>query len=145
MPTYTCWSQNGAIPIGSRDDIVHALAEIHHEVAIAPRYFVQVIFNDLDPGSIYVAGQAASEEHIWIRADIRAGRTDEQKGELLGRIASEIGTIVGTEPENIWVYICDIPGPSISEFGRVLPNPGQEEAWFAELPPELQARLSPLA
>jgi phenylpyruvate tautomerase PptA (4-oxalocrotonate tautomerase family) len=83
MPTYTCWATADTIGAGDRPKIVEALTEIHHEVAVAPRYFVQVVFNDLAPGSIYIAGQPADTGHVWIRADIRAGRTDEQKKTLL--------------------------------------------------------------
>ena len=144
MPTYACWATAGTIPVGARKRIVDALTEIHHEVALAPRYLVQVVFNDLTPGSIYVAGQSADPAHVWIRADIRAGRTDQQKQEMLERITTEVGEIVGTSPEEVWVYINDIPGANIAEFGRPLPDPGEEEQWFAALPAELQQRLEPL-
>ena len=73
MPTYTCWATADTIGAGARPRIVDALTEIHHEVAVAPRYFVQVVFNDLAPGSIYIAGEPADTGHVWIRADIRAG------------------------------------------------------------------------
>jgi phenylpyruvate tautomerase PptA (4-oxalocrotonate tautomerase family) len=116
--------------------------EIHHEVAIAPRYFVQVVFAELTANSIFLAGEPAPAGHVWIRADIRAGRTPEQKRELLQRITTEVGRTLGTSPEHVWVYICDIPGPNIAEYGRVLPNPGEEEAWFAQLPGNLRERLA---
>lgn len=110
-------------------------------VARAPRYFVQVVFAALDDESIYLAGRPAGEGHIWVRADIRAGRTDEQKNELIERILTELGALTGVSPEHIWVYISDIPGPSVAEFGRVLPHPGGEDAWFASLPEDLKAQL----
>lgn len=144
MPTYACWATADTIPVEARKRIVDALTEIHHEVAVAPRYFVQVVFNDLTPGSMYVAGQAADPAHVWIRADIRAGRTDQQKQVMLARITTEVGGIVGVSPEEVWVYINDIPGANIAEFGRPLPDPGNEDQWFAALPAELQERLGPL-
>jgi phenylpyruvate tautomerase PptA (4-oxalocrotonate tautomerase family) len=145
MPTYTCWSETGVVPPETRAKIATALTEIHHEVAAAPRYFVQVLFVGLAPDSLFLAGQAASDGHVWIRADIRAGRTEETKGKLLRRITTEVGAILGLAPEQVWVYICDIPGPNIAEYGRVLPDPGQEDAWFGELPQDLQERLAKLA
>ncbi|MBV9793961.1 MAG: tautomerase family protein [Actinobacteria bacterium] len=145
MPTYTCWSEPGVVSPEVRAQIAKALTEIHHEVAVAPRYFVQVIFVELQPGSIFIAGEAAPAAHLWVRADIRAGRTAAQKHELLGRITTELGQLTGTGPENVWVYINDIPGANIAEYGRDLPDPGQEDAWFAALPPELQQSLRPLA
>ena len=145
MPTYTCWATIDTIATEDRQRVVDALTEIHHEVGVAPRYFVQVVFNDLTPGSIYLAGQQADSAHVWIRADIRAGRTDEQKRNLLARITSEVGEILDISAEEVWVYINDIPGANIAEYGRPLPNPGQEDEWFAALPVELRQRLEPLA
>jgi phenylpyruvate tautomerase PptA (4-oxalocrotonate tautomerase family) len=144
MPTYTIWAEPGVVPTAQRGRIATALTEIHHDVAIAPRYFVQVVFTELTPDSIYIAGRAATRPHVWIRADIRAGRTDEQKRKLLDRITTEVGQIVNAAPEEIWVYICDIPGGNIAEYGRALPDPGMEEAWFAALPPDLREALGPL-
>jgi phenylpyruvate tautomerase PptA (4-oxalocrotonate tautomerase family) len=145
MPTYTCWSEAGIASPEARAKIATALTEIHHEVAVAPRYFVQVLFAELAADSLFLAGQPAPAGHVWIRADIRAGRTEEQKAELLQRITEEVGGILGLSPEHVWVYICDIPGENITEYGRVLPNPGQEDAWFAQLPQDLQKQLAELA
>ncbi len=141
MPTYTVWAEPNVIDRTIRKDIAHSFTEIHHEVARAPRYFVQVVFAALDDESIYLAGRPAGEGHIWVRADIRAGRTDEQKNELIERILTELSALTGVSPEHIWVYISDIPGPSVAEFGRVLPHPGGEDAWFASLPEDLKAQL----
>lgn len=145
MPTYTCWSEPGVVAPEHRAAIATALTEIHHEVAVAPRYFVQVVFTELAAGSLFLAGHAATAGHLWIRADIRAGRTVEQKRALLGRITAEVGEILSLPPEEVWVYLCDIPGSNIAEHGRPLPDPGEEAAWFAALPEELQAKLAELA
>lgn len=144
MPTYTCWSERGTVPPETRAAVAGAITEIHHEVARAPRYFVQVVFTDLEPRTIYLAGHPVEAGHVWIRADIRAGRTDEQKREMLRRLTTEVGEILGVAPESVWVYLSDIPGPSVAEYGRPLPEPGQEDVWFAALPAELQERLKPI-
>lgn len=145
MPTYNCWSETGVVSPGSRQHVATALTEIHHEVARAPRYFVQVIFNEVAPASLFLAGGPVDTGHLWIRADIRSGRTDEQKRELLQRITDEVGALIGLPPESVWVYISDIPGARVAEYGRPLPSPGEEDTWFASLPTELQQRLTPLA
>src|SRR5262249_41160623 len=118
-----------------------SITEIHHDVALAPRYFVQVIFHELEPHSHYVGGAAAEPNHIWIRADIRSGRTQEQKSRLLTSIVDDVCAISDASRENVWVYISDIPGTSVVEFGHILPQPGEEDAWFAKLPHDIQARL----
>lgn len=144
MPTYACWSETGLISPDARERIAAALTEAHHEIARAPRYFVQVLFPELAPGSLFLAGRPATGGHVWIRVDLRSGRTVEQKRDLLGRITREVGEILGIPPESVWVYLSDIPGSSVAEYGRPLPDPGGEEEWFAGLPPELQERLTRL-
>lgn len=141
MPTYVCWTRAGQLSLEQRQRIVKSITEAHHEVALAPRYFVQVIFSALEPGTHFIAGAEAEPDQIWIRADIRAGRTQDQKGRLMTRIVEDLCAITGAPRENIWVYISDIPGPSVIEFGHILPQPGEEESWFAQLPQELQDKL----
>ena len=141
MPTYVCWMRAGQLSPDQRQRIAKSITEIHHDVALAPRYFVQVIFNELEPHSHYIAGAEAEPNHIWIRADIRSGRTQEQKSRLLTRIVDDVCEISGAPKESIWVYVSDIPGTSVVEFGHILPQPGEEDAWFAKLPHDLQARL----
>ncbi|EON19517.1 4-oxalocrotonate tautomerase-like protein [Cupriavidus sp. GA3-3] len=144
MPTYVCWTKTGRLSSEQRAQIAKSVTEIHHEVGRAPRYFVQVIFNELGAQSHFIGGTEASVDQIWIRADIRSGRTQEQKDQLLMRIADEVSEIAGTSKESVWVYISDIPGPSVLEFGRILPPPGEEDTWFAALSVELQERLRSL-
>lgn len=144
MPTYVCWTQAGQLSTEQRAQIARSITDAHHDLALAPRYFVQVIFSDVSAGSHFIGGHEALPGHLWIRADIRAGRTQVQKERLLNRIADETAQIAGISKEKVWVYISDIPGPSVLEFGHVLPPPGGEEEWFAKLPAELQDRLKSL-
>jgi hypothetical protein len=37
---------------------------------------------------------------------------------------------------------CNLAPDDMMEYGRVLPPPGQEQAWFEALPPELQRHLA---
>ena len=145
MPTYTCWSTAGVVTTEARARIAASLTDIHYDVAAGPRYFVQVIFIEVDSGAVFIAGQPAPEGHLWIRADIRAGRTEEQKAELLRQIVDDVSSITGIVAEQVWVYLNDVPGPNIAEYGKPLPIPGDEDAWFATLPDDLQARLKKLA
>lgn len=145
MPTYVCCSRVGTLSRDQKSLIAKSLTEIHHEIAVAPRYFVRVIFNELTQHSHYIAGAQAPQGHIWIRADIRSGRTQEQKSGLLTRIVDAVSKIGCVPREDFWVYISDIPGRSVAEFGQILPEPGGEAEWFAKLPSDLQERLRALA
>lgn len=141
MPTYICWTRAGRLSPEQRQRIAKSITEIHHDVALAPRYLVQVIFNEANPHSHYVGGDEAEPNHIWIRADIRSGRTTDQKGRLMTRIVDDVCEISSASRESVWVYISDIPGSSMVEYGRILPQPGEEDAWFTGLPHDLQEKL----
>lgn len=145
MPTYTCWSTQGTISAENRQRIATAVTDIHHKVALAPRYFVQVLFPEVDGGGLFLAGRPAPEGHVWIRADIRSGRTVEQKSELLSRITGEVAEILGLRPDDVWVYLCDIPGHGMTEYGELLPEPGGEGEWFRALPERVRRRIEDLS
>ncbi len=145
MPTYVCSAAAGRLTSDQKAEIVRSITAIHHEETGAPRYLVQIIFHDVAPGSHYVAGQLAPSDQIWVRGDIRGGRTNEQKSQMLQRIMLAIGKASGASEEAVWVYLCDIPPANIAEYGRVLPPPGAEDTWFSSLPEVLQERLKPLA
>jgi phenylpyruvate tautomerase PptA (4-oxalocrotonate tautomerase family) len=145
MPTYVCSAATGRLTPVQKTEIVRCITAIHHEETGAPRYVVQVIFHDVAPGYHYVAGRPAPADQIWIRGDIRGGRTEEQKSRMLSRILQEVSRIGEIAEEEVWVYLSDIPAHNIAEYGRVLPVPGAEDAWFATLPASLRERLEPLA
>jgi hypothetical protein len=84
-------------------------------------------------------------DQIWIRSDIRGGRTNEQKTQMLRRIMQDVGRASGAAEDTVWVYLCDIPAANIVEYGRVLPLPGEEDAWFSSLPDAMREKLRSLA
>lgn len=140
MPTYAFTTMRD-LTREERERIVESVTAIHHVEAMAPRFFVQVIFNRVGPGAIHIGGKAAAPDHVWVRADIRSGRTSEQKARILHRIMQEVGEILGVSREDVWVYINDIPGENIAEFGAILPQPGGEADWLAALPKALREKL----
>ena len=140
MPTYV-FSTAKELTAEQRKKIVESVTTIHHVEATAPRFFVQVIFYKVEPGSIFIGGEAASADHIWVRADIRSGRSKEQKANILRRIMQETSDILQISKESVWVFISDIPAEGIAEFGAILPQPGGEEKWLAALPSGLREKL----
>ena len=145
MPTYVCAAAAGRLTSDEKAKIVRSITAIHHEETGAPRYLVQVIFCDVAPGSHYIADRPAPADQIWVRADIRDGRTDEQKSQVLHRIMQDVGKASGAAEETVWVYLSEIPAENVAEYGRVLPPPGEEDAWFASLPDAMRERLRRLA
>ena len=145
MPTYVCTGAAGRLNATQRSDIAKAITSIHSEEGVAPRYFVQVLFNEVGPDSHFIGGQPAPPGLIWVRADIRSGRTDAQKKAIMERVAAEVSASAKISREDVWVYISDIPATGVLEFGQVLPPPGQEQAWFDSMPETLQKRLKALS
>jgi phenylpyruvate tautomerase PptA (4-oxalocrotonate tautomerase family) len=145
MPTYVCSTAAGRLTAAQRAQIAEAITTIHAEEGMAPRYFVQVLFNEVQRESHFIGGKPAPEGLIWIRADIRSGRTDGQKKAIMERIADDISALAKVRREDVWVYISDIPATGVLEFGHVLPSPGNEAEWFASMPAALQARLKNLS
>ncbi len=141
MPTYTFTTAKN-LTAGQRASIVESVTTIHHEETTAPRYFVQVVLYRVEPGSIFIGGEAASPDHVWVRADIRSGRTNEVKSKILQRIMRETSEILGISEQAVWVYLSDIPAEGVLEFGNVLPQPGGEAQWLAALPSALREKLA---
>jgi phenylpyruvate tautomerase PptA (4-oxalocrotonate tautomerase family) len=145
MPTYVCSTSAGRLTSAQRVSIAQFITTIHAEEGRAPRYFVQVLFNELQAECHFIGGQPAPEGLIWIRADIRSGRTDEQKKAIMERIAADISATAKVGREDVWVYLSDIPAAAVLEFGHVLPPPGREDEWFASMPKALRDRLQTLS
>jgi phenylpyruvate tautomerase PptA (4-oxalocrotonate tautomerase family) len=145
MPTYVCTATAGRLTPAQKAEIVDSITTIHHEETGAARYFVLVIFQDVAPGSCYLGNRPAPADQIWIRGDIRAGRTSEQKNRMLRRIMQDVGRASGAAEDAVWVYLSDLPAENLTEYGRILPSPGQEDAWFSSLSDALQERLKALA
>lgn len=140
MPTYA-FTTTRTLTRDEKQAIVRSVTEIHAVEATAPRYFVQVAFYAVEPGAMFVGGEAAPEGHVWVNALIRAGRTKAQKAAILKRIMRETAGILGVPEQSVWTYVSDIPAEGVAEFGAVLPEPGGEAAWLEELPEGLREKL----
>ena len=77
MPTYVCSLAEGSVNDDQKEAIARALSGIHSEETGAPPYFVQVVIEEKKPTQRFLGGTRVSGQ-IWIRGDIRAGRTEEE-------------------------------------------------------------------
>jgi phenylpyruvate tautomerase PptA (4-oxalocrotonate tautomerase family) len=144
MPTYICYAAAERLTAEQKATIADAITAAHSEEALAPRYLVQVVFQDLKPTDNYIGGKPASNHHIWVRADLRAGRTDAQKLKLQSRIVLELVRITDSSASDIWVYLNELLPLNMIEFGQVLPEPGKESDWFRKLSQDLKEHLTDL-
>ena len=145
MPTYVCSAAGGRLTPVQKAEIVRSITAIHHEETGAPRYLVQVIFHDVAPGNHYFAGRPAPADQICIRGDTRSGKTKEQKNQMVRRLMRDVARASGSAEEAVSVALCELPAANFVAYGRVVPAPGEEDAWFSSLPDALQERLRRLA
>jgi phenylpyruvate tautomerase PptA (4-oxalocrotonate tautomerase family) len=145
MPTYVCTAAVGRLTSAQKKEIVRRITAIHHEETGAPSYLVQVVFYDVAPDSHYVAGRPAPATQIWVRGDIRSGRTNRQKTQMLRRLMQDVARASGAAEDTVWVHLSEMPAANIAEYGCVLLPPGEEDAWFSSLPGALREWLRHLA
>ena len=145
MPIYFCTAAEGRLTSGQKAEIAKAITTIYNEETGAPRYLVQVIFNDIAPGNHYIGGRVGSADQIWVRCDTRSGKTDAEKNGMIRRILKDVAKISGADEESVSVLLNETPYSNITEFGRIAPAAGEEAAWFSSLPEAMRERLRPLA
>ena len=139
MPTYVCTAAANLFNPTQKQAIVDRISRIHsQEGGNVPEYLVQVIFNETQPGNHFINKQLVPPDQVWIRGDIRAGRSDEQKNAMAKRMMTECSGVVGVDASYFWVYICD--ADKTAEFGSILPKPGEEAAWVNGLSKDVRDR-----
>jgi phenylpyruvate tautomerase PptA (4-oxalocrotonate tautomerase family) len=141
MPTYVCVVKAGLLNNQQKQRIASEITRLHSEATGAPTWLVQVVIDENEQRQRYFNGIPVDHQ-MWIRGDIRAGRTKEQRQRLMLGIVRAVSEIAGVEESAIWVYLCNLAPDDMMEYGRVLPPPGQEQAWFEALPRELQQYLT---
>jgi len=143
MPTYVISHAKNLVNDAQKSMIAQAISRVHNESTGAPSYFVQVVFEEKEPSNRFLGGSPATQ-HVWIRGDIRSGRTEAQRTALLLSIMKAVSSIARVKEEDVWVYLNNLSPNDMLEYGHVLPQPGKEAEWFASLPLSLQNYLKGL-
>jgi phenylpyruvate tautomerase PptA (4-oxalocrotonate tautomerase family) len=143
MPTYVCSVPKQLLSAQQKTLMAQKITQAHHEATGAPAYFVQVMIEERENSSLFLGGEPQGD-HLWIRGDIRAGRSAVQRAALMQSILREVARIAGIDESRIWIYLCNLEAGDMIEYGHILPLPGQEQQWFDELPAALQQRLMAL-
>ena len=125
MPFYHALVRPGLLPEDAREGFANDVVEIHCGVTGAPPSFVHVLVTEDDAGRL-AEGHTAS-----IMGTIRAGRTDDQKSEMTGRMATALASRAGVDADTVTATTRDIEASYTMEGGQLLPEPGspEEEAW----------------
>lgn len=123
MPLYRCTCPEGRLTDHQRERIAQAFTDIHCELTGAPRTFVHAQFHH----------RAARPGHpeFELHAGIRAGRDDALAQRLVARCIDAVAQIANVSQHQIGMRTSSTPASWILEGGRVLPEPGEEDAWLA--------------
>ena len=125
MPLYVCNSRKGLISDDAKARIAKDITDIHCEVTGAPPTFVHAFFFEEAPHV------PIGESKALLFGQIRAGRTNEQKAEMIERMSESIHKHTGIARADIAASTTDTPASWVMEGGDLLPEPGKEAAWLA--------------
>ena len=139
MPTYQITVKQGLLDNNKKDKIAEYLTKTHTEITGAPNYFVQIIYHE-DNCRRYVAGKL-SDNQIWIRGDIRSGRTPDKRSLLVEKFVEGVSEIANVPKSDIWVFLNNLDACDMAEYGQLLSEPGKEQEWFNTLPENIQSKL----
>lgn len=134
MPTYFVSSPVGRLTSAEKEVIAREITRIHSEVTGAQTFFAQVIFNETSPGNHFMGGALLASENLFVYGHIRAGRSADQKRDLLLKIVGALSEATGFATRSIWAYLSELPPGQMIEYGHLLPEPGSESEWLAALP-----------
>jgi phenylpyruvate tautomerase PptA (4-oxalocrotonate tautomerase family) len=128
MPIYTCVAVEETLSDKVKATLAAEITQTHVSVTGAPSSFVNVVFYELPATNMFV--DSIPCQHLLINGLIRAGRSDADKTRLAQDLCSGSSRVTGIPEARIVVGIQDIPAKFAVEGGRVLPEPGAEDAWL---------------
>ena len=141
MATYSVYFAGISLTTHQKFTIAQAITKIHADITGADAYFAQVIFKQLDQHDCFIGGVLLDEPHIFLSGQIRLGRTAQLKRQLLVELEIAIQRASKLASHHIWAYIDELAPDQMIEYGQILPEVGNEHAWFATLPASIQEKL----
>lgn len=140
MPTYLCRGID--LDDAARHALADAITRAHAAVTGADGFFVQVLFEELDPARCFLGGRPLDMPHFFVHGHIRAGRSASDRAALIARVADAVAAVLTIPLDAVWVYVSELPPQAMVEYGAVLPEPGHERRWLADLPEATRRRLT---
>ncbi len=141
MPTYTVKYSNLSLTDKQKKSIAESITKIHKSATGANTYFAQVIFQKNKRNSHYMGGKTVKSKEIFLNGQIRSGRSPAVKKKLIKGLHSSLQIKTNLNKDNIWVYLEDLAPSQMIEYGKILPNAGDEKKWFNSLSSNLKKRL----
>jgi phenylpyruvate tautomerase PptA (4-oxalocrotonate tautomerase family) len=141
MATYSIYYAGLSLTTYQKFTLANAITKIHAEVTGAEAYFAQVLFKQLDLHDCFIGGVLLDEPHIFLNGQIRSGRSEQMKKQLLVELEIAIQSASKLAGHQIWAYIDEIVPGQMIEYGQLLPAVGEDSVWFSRLPANIQKKL----
>lgn len=125
MPLYICNTRQGTLDRETKAQISQDITDIHCRVTGAPPIFVHTAFFEESP--LF----PLEDKTLFVRGTIRKGRSDEQKNEIAEAIRLSLTTRGELPTDQVDAHIRETPASWVLEGGEIMPEPGEEDAWFA--------------
>jgi phenylpyruvate tautomerase PptA (4-oxalocrotonate tautomerase family) len=129
MPIYTCTTSESTLEPDAKAALAREIGRIHAAINHVPSTYVNVVFHELAKDNVYTDGVPASP--VLVSGWVRAGHPEAETTRLAQEIADAVTRITGVAAERVLIVIQSSPARFAVEGGRVLPEPGEEQAWFA--------------
>ena len=127
MPLYLCSAPKGVVPNHAMQSLAKELTRIHCDLTSAPPTFVHVFFMEATEEGASLSPERAP---VQLFGNIRSGRTDETKKELIQQMRRSVSSTLNVKISQIEMSTNDVPASWVMEGGDVLPEPGEEAAWL---------------
>jgi|SRR5712671_924036 len=129
MPIYTCTTTKSTLTSDVKVALAGEVARIHSAINHVPSTYVNVVFHELPADAIYTDGRPAAP--VLVSGWVRAGHPDAETTRLATEIATAVTRLAGVPADRVLVVFQSSPARFAVEGGRVLPEPGQEQAWIS--------------
>ncbi|MFZ3291057.1 tautomerase family protein [Mycobacterium sp.] len=129
MPVYTCTTTTSTLTADAKGALAQEISRIHAEINHVPTTYVNVVFHELPASGIYTDGVPANP--VLVNGWVRSGHPADKTTRLATEIATAVSRIANVDPDRVMMVIQNSPASGAVEGGRILPEPGQEQAWIA--------------
>jgi phenylpyruvate tautomerase PptA (4-oxalocrotonate tautomerase family) len=129
MPIYSCTTTESTVTTDVKMALAGEIARIHSAINHVPSTYVNVVFHELPADAVYTDGRPAAP--VLVSGWVRAGHPEADITRLATEIATAITRLAGVPAERVLVVFESSPAHFAVEGGRVLPEPGEEQAWIS--------------
>jgi len=129
MPIYTCTVNDATLTASTKAKLAGEIARIHSAINHVPSTYVNVVFHELPADAVYTDGRPAGP--VLVSGWVRAGHPEADITRLATEIATAITRLAGVPADRVLVVFQSSPAHFAVEGGRVLPEPGEEQAWIS--------------